>query len=82
MATIGSRTRFCPFLGMILTSTDYSLGLPPMLPLKPEECASPIMRALVGAYRNSRHGRTGAGQRRFIDRDIDCLSFFCGVRVC
>lgn len=36
-----------------------------MLRLDPEECSEPVVRALIDAYRRSRHGRTGAGQRDY-----------------
>lgn len=36
-----------------------------MLQLNPEECAQPMVRALIDAYRSSRHGRTGKGRREF-----------------
>jgi hypothetical protein len=36
-----------------------------MLQLNSEERAEPMVRALIDAYRNSRHGRTGSGRREF-----------------
>ena len=39
--------------------------LNPMLRFSPEECAEPVLRALLDKYRNSRRGRTGMGPREY-----------------